>query len=348
MWPRTELTELLGIEHPIIQAPMASASTPELAAAVSNAGGLGSLGLGTSSVEAARSAIEQVQQATDRPLNANFFAHSTPPTGGDAGDMRAHLAPYYAELSLGDVPDPAPLFPTFGDAQLGLLLDTCPAVVSFHYGLPSAEAVEALKATGATILSSATTVTEAVRLAEAGADAIIAQGAEAGGHRGVVDLDEHADIGTVALVPQVVDAVDVPVIAAGGIADGRGIAASLVLGAAGVQIGTGFLRCPEAATDDAYRQALSQASAEDTTVTRVFSGRPARALRNRLTAELAPHESDVLPFPVQYGLIGPLGAGSADLRPLWAGQAAPLARPLPAQKLIAVLVTETREALAGR
>ena len=262
--------------------------------------------------------------------------------------MQAHLAPYYAELGLGDVPDPAPLFPTFGDAQLGLLLDTRPSVISFHFGLPAGDVIDAVKAAGARIISSATTVTEAVALASAGADAIVAQGAEAGGHRGVIDPSEHADVGTIALVPQVVDAVDVPVIAAGGIADGRGIAAAFALGAAGVQIGTGFLRCPEAATDEPWRRALSLSSAEGTTVTRVFSGRPARALRNRLTDELAAHEDDALAFPVQYGLTRPLAAGGAGLRPMWAGQAAPLARPLPAGELVDVLVAETRNALAGR
>src|SRR5436305_1500467 len=248
MWPRTDLLDLLGITHPIIQAPMSGFSGPALVAAVSNAGALGSLSCATLGTQAARDQIEEIRRASNRPFNLNFFVHPTPHIDADvARRVRARLATYYDEFGLGTVPEPSDPFPHFDQGRLQLVLDLRPPVVSFHFGLPPADMLKRIKQTGTDALSSATTVDEARKLQAEGADAVIAQGFEAGGHRGTFTEGDGAGlIGTMALVPQVVDAVRVPVIAAGGIADGRGIAAAFALGASGVQIGTAFLGCPEA------------------------------------------------------------------------------------------------------
>jgi nitronate monooxygenase len=252
--------------------------------------------------------------------------------------MRERLSVYYDEFDLGTVPEPGDPLPLFDEERLQLVLELRPPVVSFHFGLPPADKLKRVKQTGAIVLSSATTVTEARKLEAEGADGIIAQGFEAGGHRGTFTAGNGAGlIGTMALVPQVVDAVRVPVIAAGGIADGRGIAAAFALGASGVQMGTAFLGCPEATVPDVHRDALRRAADEDTRLTRVFTGRPARVLRNRLTDELGDEEA--LEFPVQASLTRPLiqtnnRSASAAFLPLWAGQGAPLIRDLPAARLI--------------
>lgn len=348
---RTALTRLLGIDHPLVQAPMAGAATPELAAAVSGAGGLGSLG------SAALSPAEIVRQAravravTDRPFNVNFFCHEPPALEADAAARARELArPRYAELGLGEPPEPSIPPLAFDEARLAALLEIRPAVVSFHFGLPGPAALDAIREAGCVVLSSATTVAEAEQLAERGADAVIAQGAEAGGHRGsfLVDGDD-GPVGTLALVPQVVDAVDVPVVAAGGIADGRGLAAALALGAGGAQVGTAFLTCPEAAIHPLYREALRAARAEATTITRAFSGRPARALRNRAVEEF---RGDPLPYPAQLSLSAALGAaaaerGSAAFLSMWAGQAAPLAREAPAGEVVRAIVREADRILGA-
>jgi nitronate monooxygenase len=265
--------------------------------------------------------------------------------------MREALAPYYDELSLDGMPAlTAPMAP-FDAAMLEVVLAIKPGVVSFHFGLPEAAMLDTLRAAGILILCSATTVAEARALEAAGVDAIIAQGFEAGGHRGTfTEPHEAGTIGTFALVPQVVDAVSVPVIAAGGIADGRGIAAAFALGASGVQPGTAFLSCPEAGTQPLYRQALAEARDDATRLTRAFSGRPARALRNRFVDEMAPLEGEAAPFPLQRSLTGPLAAaaqaeGSADFSTLWSGQAAALNRALPAAELVELLVREARAIL---
>ena len=262
MWPRTDLLELLGIEHPIVQAPMAGSGTPALAAAVSNAGGLGSLGCGTMTPDDLEAKAEELRAATNRPFNLNFFAHNAPKANPDVDALtRRRVAPFYEELGLGDAPHSgkAP-FDTFDSGTLSVLLEIKPAVASFHFGLPAPDMVGALKDAGCRLLCSATTVEEARLLAEAGVDAIIAQGWEAGGHRGTFDVSfEDFGVGTMALVPQIVDAVEVPVIAAGGIADGRGIAAAFALGASGVQMGTAFLSCPEARISETHRDALRHA-----------------------------------------------------------------------------------------
>lgn len=349
-WP-SALTDLLGCAYPVIQAPMAGATTPALAAAVANAGGLGSLGAAMLAPEQLRSAIRELRGATNRPFNVNFFVHR-PPTPDPAREerMRARLAPYYAELGITPPPALPEPPPPFDDARLEIVLRERPGVVSFHFGLPDAAQLRAIKEAGIRVLSSATTVAEACWLEERGVDAVIAQGYEAGGHRGTFlgDIDA-ARVGTMALVPQIVDAVACPVIAAGGIMDGRGIAAALALGAAGAQLGTAFLGCPEANVHPLYRQALQASRDDGTRVTRAFSGRPARALVNRYLDEMADAEAATLDFPLQRALAGPLAEaaaarGSADFVAMWAGQGAPLLRPLPAAELVGVLIAETERA----
>jgi nitronate monooxygenase len=354
MWPRTDLMELLGVDCPIIQAPMAGAATPALAAAVCNAGGLGSLGCATDSPDELRARVDELRGATNRPFNLNFFVHEPPAPKPEAEDeTRARLAPFYDELGLGEVPAAREPFPAFDGERLAALLELRPAVASFHFGLPAPAAVRALKEAGVLILSSATTVAEAKALAEAGADAVVAQGWEAGGHRGTFASPfEGARVGTLALVPQVADAVEVPVIAAGGIADGRGIAAAFALGASGVQLGTAFLSCPEAQVTVPHRAALRAARDEDTRLTRAFSGRPARGLRNRYVEAMAPFDDALPSFPRLSSLTGPLGRasaarGSPDFIPLWSGQAVALNRELPAADLVQVLVDETAAVLAS-
>jgi nitronate monooxygenase len=346
IWPRTDLLDLFGITHPIIQAPMSGFGGPALVAAVSNAGALGSFGCGALPNETARDQIQEIRRATNRPFNLNFFAHPAPRIDADVTRrVRERLSGYYNEFDLGAVPEPSNPLPLFDEERLQLVLDLRPPVVSFHFGLPPADKLTRVKQTGAVVLCSATTVAEARKLEAEGADCIIAQGFEAGGQRGTFTAGDGAGlIGTMALVPQVVDAVRIPVIAAGGIADGRGIAAAFALGASGVQIGTAFLGCPEATVPDVYRDALHRAADEDTRLTRVFTGRPARVLHNRLTDELGDEEA--LEFPAQASLTRPLmqtssGSARAAFTPLWAGQGAPLIRDLPAAKLIDKLAIES-------
>jgi nitronate monooxygenase len=243
MWRRTDFLELLGIAHPVVQAPMSGFTPPALVTAVCNAGGLGSIGCVGQPPDLVREQVATVRQATNRPFNLNFFVHRRPQTSPEAtARVRAKLAPYFDEFGLGPVPEPREPFSTFDAEQLDLVLELRPRVVSFHFGLPEASAVRRIKEAGCIILSSATTVAEARSLEANGADVIIAQGFEAGGHRGSFSDSPGAGmIGTMALVPQIVDAVRVPVLAAGGIADGRGIAAAFALGASGAQIGTAFL-----------------------------------------------------------------------------------------------------------
>ena len=357
MWPRRDLLDLLGIEQPIIQAPMAGSATPALAAAVSNAGGLGSLGCAAMSLDELRTHAGELRAATNRPFNLNFFAHNPPKENADVDALtRKRLKPFYEELGLGEVPSssgPLP-FDTFNADTLAVLLEIEPAVVSFHYGLPAPGMVVALRHAGCRLLCSATSVAEAGSLAAAGVDAIIAQGWEAGGHRGSFDVSfEDVGVGTMALVPQIVDAVEVPVIAAGGIADGRGIAAAFALGASGVQMGTAFLSCPEATVSEMHRSALRHASDQDTRVTRAFSGRPARARNNRYIDAMAEHRRPLPAFPSMYGFTNPLHqAAVADDDPnfqfLLYGQAAALNRELPAAELVETLVAEAQEVLGRR
>jgi nitronate monooxygenase len=353
MWPRKDLIELLGIMHPIIQAPMAGSTTPAIVAAVSNAGGLGSLGCARDTVESLRERGSEIRRATNKPYNLNFFVHTNPPPDPKgAARMAQRLKPYYDEFGVGEVPAAKTIYPDFDGNIVDALLALRPPVVSFHYGMPAPEAVAALKQAGSAILSSATTVEEARWLEDAGVDAVIAQGYEAGGHRGTREPSTDTGLGSMALIPQVADAVRVPVIAAGGIADGRGIAAAFALGASGVQLGTAFLTTPESGINPLYRGALMRGGAMGTALTRTISGRMARGLRNRFIEEMRPHEDESLAFPLQYSLTGPLQAASAakgsdEMLAMWAGQAVALNRAMPAGALIDALVEETRAVLAA-
>jgi nitronate monooxygenase len=344
---RTSVTELLGMEHPILQAPMASAATPALAASVAEAGGLGALGSAMLAPDELRRQAAEVRERTDRPFQLNFFCHEPPEVGGDvAARAREYFAPLYDELGLGEPPEPAAPDIHFDEARLEALLEIRPPVASFHFGLPPRDALAAIRDAGIRVLASATTVGEAEHLEEHRVDAVVAQGAEAGGHRGsfLVEGDD-GPVGTLALVPQVADAVNVPVIAAGGIADGRGLAAVLALGAGAAQVGTAFLVCPESGISPAYREALRHARADATIVTRSVSGRPARALKNRLTSEL----SGVLPYPAQLSLTAPLreSAGQGDFQPMWSGQGAALAREAPAAEVVAEIVGAAERIVGG-
>jgi len=279
--------------------------------------------------------------------------HDAPVADGAAeAAMRERLAPYYEEMALGDAPAARDIFPIFNEEMLAAVLDLRPGVVSFHFGLPPREMIGTLKEAGAIILASATTVREAVALEKGGVDAVIAQGFEAGGHRGTfLGGAESGTVGTFALVPQVVDAVDLPVIAAGAVADGRGIAAAFALGASGVQIGTAFLACPETDMHPVHRDMLLKTPGEETRVTRTISGRPARAILNRYIAEMDESTAEPLAYPLQYSLTGPLSAASrkrdsGDLMVMWAGQGAALAKPLPAGELLTKLAEDAQAVLA--
>ena len=341
---QTRLLELLGIELPIIQAPMAGSSTPEMTIAVSEAGGLGSLPSAQYDESGLRAALDRVQAGTRRPINLNFFSHSNPaddPERQSAWLQR--LAGYYVEAGLdSDMLKPATGRTPFDATAASVVEDYRPEVVSFHFGLPPVDLLDRVKRTGAKIFSSATTVAEARWLAERGVDAIIAMGAEAGGHRGSFLTDEMSEqIGTFALVPQVVDAVSIPVIAAGGISDRRGVIAAFALGAAAVQVGTAYLFTPEAKISPVYRKALGMGE-RPTALTNLFTGRPARGIVNRAMAELGPLSELSPPFPTAGTALGPLrsaaeAAGRDDFSPLWAGQSFPLARPMPAATLTRML-----------
>lgn len=353
MWPDKRILDLMGIEHPIIQAPMAGSVGSELVIAVSESGGLGSLPCAMLSPEQMRTELGVIRQRTSRPINLNFFCH-TPPAE-DAQRMRAwkqRLGGYYAELGLDpEVEPPASIRLPFDSAACEVVEEFKPEVVSFHFGLPEQTLVERVRATGAKIISSATTVDEARWLEDHGCDAIIAQGAEAGGHRGIfLGSDISTQPGTFALVPQVVDAVKVPVIAAGGIADARGIVAAFALGAAAVQIGTAYLFCPEAKVNPLHRERLRSAKDDETVITNVFTGRPARGLINRLIAEVGPIAENAPAFPLAATAVAPIRSaaeakGSSDFTSLWAGQAAALGRELPAGELTRKLAAEALSVL---
>ena len=344
------LTELLGIELPIIQAPMAGVQGSALAVAVSNAGGLGSLPCAMLDLDSLRKELATIRAQTTRPFNVNFFCHVPPkPDAGREGAWRSALSPYFAEFGI-DLrtivagPGRAP----FSAEAADLLAEFKPAVVSFHFGLPADDQLSRLRGWGAKILSSATTVEEACWLEARGVDAVIAQGLEAGGHRGVFLTDDlTTQIGTFALVPQIARSVRVPVIAAGGIADAKGVAAAMALGAAGVQIGTAYLLCPEATTSAVHRAALKTADARTTAVTNVFTGRPARGIVNRLVREIGPISEIAPAFPLAASAVAPLRAraesqGSGQFSPLWAGQNVSGCREIPAADLTRALAAHLR------
>jgi len=353
MWPDNRILDLFGIEVPIIQAPMAGSAFSDMVVAVSQAGGLGSLACALLSVEQARKELETIRRETSRPINANFFCHQ-PPRDDRAREMswRQRLDAYFVELGLdSNIPFPNTNRAPFDEKMCDLAMEVHPEIVSFHFGLPDKNLLLRVRATGAKIVSSATSVAEARWLEDEGCDAIVAQGYEAGGHRGMfLTQDVSTQAGTMALVPQIVDAVKVPVIAAGGIADARGIVAAFALGASAVQIGTAYLLCPEARISTIHRQALKDAKDNETAITNVFTGRPARAIVNRLFREVGPM-SDVAPeFPLAAAALAPLRtksemAGSTDFTPFWSGQAARLNRELPAADLTKQLAAETIERL---
>lgn len=342
------LQSLLGIELPIIQAPMAGVQGSAMAIAVSEAGGLGSLPCAMLTPEVLRQELAAIRSATDRPFNVNFFCHTPPePDPAREAGWRQALAPYYDEYGI----DPAGIAPgagraPFTEAAADLLAGFAPPVVSFHFGLPSPVLLARVKAWGAKVLSSATTVEEAIWLEANGADVIIAQGLEAGGHRGHFLSDDLSwQLGIFALLPRIVAAVRVPVVAGGGIADAAGVAAAMRLGAAGAQIGTSYLLCPEATTSAIHRAALRSEASHHTALTNLFTGRPARGIVNRVMRELGPISTVTPEFPLATTAITPLraraeGEGSGDFSPLWAGQNAGGCREVPAGQL-------TRELASG-
>lgn len=354
-WPDRRILDLFDIQLPILQAPMAVASGSAMAIAVGKAGGLASLPCAALSLQQIGEEVEVIRRHSDAPLNLNFFCHQPP-----ADDPQSHvrwkeaLRPYYDELGA-DFAAPAPL-----SSRAPFDLGACewvealrPEVVSFHFGLPEPHLLERVKASGAKIISSATTVAEARWLQARGCDAIIAMGYEAGGHRGMfLSEDLNTQIGTLALVPQIVDAVQVPVIAAGGIADGRGIAAAFMLGAAAVQIGTAYLLCPEARVAKPHHRALREADSSETALTNLFTGRAARGIVNRVMRELGPMCPLAPVFPLAGGALTPLRAiaeplGSGDFMNLWAGQGLAMRHTLDAEALTRHLAHQALDKLRG-
>jgi len=350
--PMNALMQDLGLALPIIQAPMTGSDTPQLAGAVSRAGGLGMLGCGIRGPEAMRQAAADVRAATDKPFGINLLMHPT--FEPDAVTVQAALellAPMYGEFGI--TPQVPERWSEDFQEQLETLIDLRPAVASFAFGILTAEQVERLHRAGCFVIGTATTPDEALAWQGVGADAVCAAGMEAGGHRGTFLRDFDASmIGTLALVPQCVDVVRIPVIAAGGIMDGRGIAAAQALGAQAVQMGTAFLVCPESAIGPAQRAAMACAQASDTCVTRVYSGRPARCIVNTMVRRLLPHEIEIAPYPVQIALTAPIRQAAstndqADYLFLLAGQGVSAVRALPAAQLMALLVQEWQHACSG-
>ena len=348
-----ELRKRLGIQHPIIQAPMAGGGdTPRLVAAVSEAGALGSIGAAYLTPQQIAETARAVRALTSRPFGINLFAPVRPT--GDSPDARRaveRVAPHYSELGLPAPSSPAAPPDIFG-AQLAAALESGASMFSFTFGMLPAEAIAAIKRRGMFFAGTATTVEEALLLEKAGVDAVVAQGSEAGGHRGSFAADfDRSMVGTIALVPQIADAVRVPVIASGGIMDGRGIAAALALGASAVQMGTAFLTTDEAGVPDCYKDAILGAQEHQTRLTRAFSGRPARGIVNRFMEQIDREPEAILPFPLQNALTRPLRtaaakAGRAEFLSLWAGQGLRMARREPAAKLVARLAAETEAAIA--
>ncbi|MEG5266122.1 nitronate monooxygenase family protein [Pseudomonas sp. JDS28PS106] len=353
LWPDRRLLDLFKIELPILQAPMAGATGSAMAIAVAEAGGLASLPCAMLTHEQILEEVATFRQHSSAPLNLNFFCHTPPSYDSDRAERwKQALKPYYEELQADfDAPTPVSNRAPFDEAACALVESLRPEVVSFHFGLPEAGLLQRVRATGARIISSATTVDEARWLERHGCDAIIAMGYEAGGHRGMFLSEElHTQVGTMALVPQIVDAVKVPVIAAGGIADGRGIAAAFMLGASGVQMGTAYLFCPEAKVSQPHGRALREATDSQTAVTNLFTGRPARGIVNRIMREIGPISPLAPAFPLAGGALMPLRAasepsGSGDFMNLWAGQAVGIKHELSAAQLTRLLAEQALQRL---
>lgn len=352
------LLDRIGIRLPIIQAPMAGISTPAMAAAVTEAGGLGSIAIGASNAGDGRAMISDVRERTRGPFNVNLFTHQ--PAVANPGREAAWIERLRPDFeAVGAVPPPAlrEIYRSFieDDEMLAMLLSERPPVISFHFGLPDEGRIRALKDSGITLLATATSLAEAKAIEAAGIDAIVAQGWEAGGHRGSFNPDAPDDqLGTLALVRLLAGRTQIPVIAAGGIMDGAGIAAALDLGASAAQLGTAFIACDESLADDGFRAALAGDAALHTAMTRAISGRPARSLANRFTSlGAAIPAGDIPDYPVAYDLGKALHAaarakGIYGYGAQWAGQGAPLARPLPASHLMQILEDELRGARAGK
>lgn len=335
------LTDLIASRHPLIQAPMAGAQGSALALAVCGAGGVGSLPAAMLSPEALQAELQLLREQAPGPWNVNFFCHAAPePDAGAEARWREALRPFYDEAGMdpASVPAGAARVP-FSHAVADIVEPFAPPVVSFHFGLPTPDLLARVKRWGSVVLSSATTVQEALWLQDHGADAVIAQGLEAGGHRGMfLTADLSTQLGTFALLPQMAAAVNLPVIAAGGIADADGVRAAMALGAAGVQVGTAYLCCPEAGTSPLHRAALMSEAARHTALTTLFSGRPARGIVNRLMRELGALHPAAPAFPLATAAVAPLRAhfeslGRTDCTPLWSGQNASGCRAVPAAEL---------------
>ncbi|MDR3612203.1 MAG: nitronate monooxygenase [Candidatus Obscuribacterales bacterium] len=361
-WAKTRITELLKIQYPIFQGPFGrGGSTPLLAATVSNAGGLGGYGGNDLSPEELTSVISEIRALTDKPFNINLWV-STFDEGGERLDASKHrplielLTPYYRELGVEPAvfADSTPYAPRNFEEQVDALIEAKPAVFSFVFGVPSDEILRRCRSEGILTAGAASTVDEAKLLEEAGVDIVVASGFEAGGHHSAfLRSEEESQIGTFALVPQIADAVKVPVVAAGGIADGRGIAAALTLGADAAQIGTAFLACDESGATDAHRQLLFKENARTTVLTRAFTGRLARGVHNKFASEMKRHEKEFAPYPAHNWIIAPLRAaalaqGRLDLVGLWAGQAARLSRHHKTDELFAALVQDTNKIYENR
>lgn len=347
MWENNRISNLLATKYPIVQAPMAGSSTPELAISVSNAGGVGSLGAAMLNMDDLKSQCQTIKNKTNRSFNVNFFVHALPKQNlQKENNFRKLLQPAYEAVGLDAVPKVTDPPPSFGEQHLKVMLEKQPGIISFHFGLPEQKFVAALKNIGTKILSTATCVDEARDLEIRGVDAIIAQGFDAGGHRGTYKNNYNTgQVGTMSLIPQIVDAVSVPVIAAGGIGDGRGIAAALSLGAEGVQMGTAFLLCPESACSELYRDALKTVKDSDTCITHAFSGRPARGIRNEYIESMAGNEKNLPDFPIPTTLTGKLRnasikIGTSAYMSLWSGQAGSLSLELPAGELVEKLISD--------
>jgi nitronate monooxygenase len=352
-WPDTRFLDRVGTALPIVQAPMAGAGDHALAIAAAAGGALGSIPCAMLNPDQVAAEVAAVRAASKAPINLNFFCHALPPEPDETA-WRVLLQPFYAEFGL-DGPGAPPTLRRPFDAAMAALVETLrPEVVSFHFGLPEAALLDRVRATGAAIVGNATTIDEARWLDSRGVDFIIAQGSEAGGHAGhFLGGDRAEAMGLFALLPQVVDAVSVPVIAAGGVADPRGIAAAFLLGAAAVQIGTAYLRTPESRISPMHRAALAGEAAEHSVVTNLFSGGPARGLRNRLVDAIGPVSCAAPPYPYASNALGVLrraaeAAGDSGFSPLWSGQAARLGRDEPAQALTERLGREALALLAGK
>ncbi|MBI3700287.1 MAG: nitronate monooxygenase [Afipia sp.] len=353
MWPDRRLLDLFKIEVPIVQAPMAGVQDADVMIGAAQGGALASLPCPMISVEKAREQISIFRQRVSAPVNMNFFCHKAVDAVSAGEDSwRRKLAPYFKELNIDpNAPINAASREPFGESMCALVEELKPEVVSFHFGLPNETLMKRVRAAGCIVISSATIVKEAVWLEQRGVDAIVAQGAEAGGHRGMFLTESITNqVGTMALVPQIVDAVRVPVIAAGGIADGRGIAAAFALGAAGVQIGTAYLHTPESKVSGPGRKALTEADDDSTVITNVMTGRPARGVANRLMKEVGPVSADAPAFPHAATALAPLKAaaeklGRPDFTNLWAGQAVAMRRNIGAADLTRQLATEALDCL---